>query len=335
MAGANQQTRHVRHHQANEADRTGKGHRRAHQQRSERDQAATGAGHIQAEVLRLAFAQRQHVEGRGQPLQREHADREQRHHRCHIGPVGACQRTHLPEHQRLQFAFAGNVGQEADQRRAERGHCDADQQQRGIATALARARQRVGQADRQRAANECGDRHQPTRRTGSAEHDGGHRTQRRALADANDARIGQGIAEQALQAGPGHRQRRADHRPQQRTRDAQLPDHGQVTTADRLRIKQTQLHAQRLQHFQWRQPQRTHGKRRQHRPQQCQQRHHQHHPPATAAPIRRTHAFGNAARALASASAPAPEPTLVYFSCTSGITQTRLACPAGVCFSVG
>ncbi|KAG1078534.1 hypothetical protein G6F40_016671 [Rhizopus arrhizus] len=54
MAGANQQTRHVRHHQANEADRTGKGHRRAHQQRTERDQAATGAGHIQAEVLRLA-----------------------------------------------------------------------------------------------------------------------------------------------------------------------------------------------------------------------------------------------------------------------------------------
>ena len=77
------------------------------------------------------------------------------------------------------------------------------------------------------------------------------------MGHADDARIGQRIAEQALQAGAGHRQRRPDDHRQQRTRHAQVPHHRDVALAQGAGVDQAQLVRDHVHHVARRNAQRS------------------------------------------------------------------------------
>ena len=187
----------------------------------------------------------------------------------------------------------------------------------------------MGQADRQRAADEGCHRHQPAGRTGSAENNGSHRTQRSTLADTDDAGVGQRIAKQALQA-PAIASDAPTIAPN-RARE-QLPDHGRsrlLTALGQAGPASPKAPASPPAAATATDPRRT-------TPALPQQR--QRTPPSTSSARE-----GRSAGLMPSAELPGPWPAPARPHqnprwCTSAALHppgTRLACPTGVCFSVG
>ena len=241
MRRAQQQAHDVRGDQADEAHRAGDRHARADGQGDLRHQPALQSFDIDADMARLALAQRQGVEQVRGRQQGGHGDREDQQRRHDRRPGDAAEAAHGPEDQGAQLLVVGDEHQHADAGRGQRIDGDAGEQQ-GADQGDAFARgQAVDDRGRYKAAAECRDRQQPGPEIGwddmhhpLAQHDHRHGRQRRTARHAEQAGIGQGIAEQALQGGTTGGQRRADAEGRQHARRADGVEHHRRGVVDRL-----------------------------------------------------------------------------------------------------
>ena len=115
-------------------------------------------------------------------------------------PVGARQAAHVPESQVAQLGVVGHESQQPDQAEGDRRDGHAGQQQARHARHA--PAHRIGAQRGQQAAGEGRRRGDPE--AAGRQHDGADRAQRAAGGDADQARLGQRIAEQRLHGGAGH-----------------------------------------------------------------------------------------------------------------------------------
>ncbi|MNF77761.1 hypothetical protein D3C84_599140 [compost metagenome] len=143
--------------------------------------------------------------------------------------TGAVETAQVPEGQGAQGRVVSQVGEQTDPGTGHGGHRHARQEHGGdvgLAIPTAEAIHHCGDqqatgkgAHRQQVRFDC--RWQPTHQ--AAADDGDGRTQCRAAGHADQARVGQGVAEQPLHGHPGQGQDRTDGDAEQTARQTNLP----------------------------------------------------------------------------------------------------------------
>ena len=168
-------------------------------------------------------AEAQQVERTRQPGEGRERHDDQRQRRDQRAVAADVEVAHQPAQDPERLGEVREVLDEQDQRREERVHRHAGQQQRvGRQAAVPGAcASEVDDGDGQERAGEAGQRRgrhaEPLRATG-AKVIGQHRAERRAGRDAERERRGERIAQQALEDDAGARERRADQRAGERSR---------------------------------------------------------------------------------------------------------------------
>ena len=172
-------------------------------------------------VLGGVGAEAEQVQRTRQPGERGERHDDERQRRDQRAVAADVEIAHQPAQDPERLGEVREVLHEQDQRREERVHRHAGQQQRvGRQAVMPGGRQEVDDGDGEQRAGEAGqrrDRHaEPLQRR--REGDGQHRAERRAGGDAERERRRERIAEQALEDDAGGSEGRADQRAGERSR---------------------------------------------------------------------------------------------------------------------
>ena len=227
-----EQPHQMRDDDADEADHAGHGHGGADAGSRRDDDQALGGFHVDAEVEGLRLAQQQAVERAHQPRQHQAGQQREGQDRHHFRPAGAGQAAEHPQREVAQLAVVAGKGDEPRERAAEGAERNAGKQQCAGRQLALPADDRHQQGGGGESAAEGGegqrvDAERPGPRGGQpvAQRDRRHGCQRGSRGDADQARIGQRIAEHALHHGAGDSQRRADEGTEQQPRQADVEEH--------------------------------------------------------------------------------------------------------------
>ena len=235
------QPQQVGHDDADEADPARDGDRRAGGGGDGQHGEVLGLLHGDAEMHRRGLAHGQPVERAAKGAGADQGQQDQRAGGDDLGPGGAGQRAHLPECQVAQLLVVGGVDEDARQRPGQRRQREARQQHGRHRGAAAMGGDAIEQHDREPASGEGGDGHEVHARDRldrggqrGAEYDGADRAKACAGADADDARIGQRVAEEPLKHGARDRQRRPHQQAQQGAGQADVEQHHAFELGQRL-----------------------------------------------------------------------------------------------------
>ena len=193
----------MRHDQADEADDAGHGRRRADAERRAGHHLEPRAAEIDAEAAGRVLAQRQRIERAAEQQQQGDAGQHERRRQPHLRQAAVGQRAHQPEHHLHRRERV--LRQVERQRDRARWRCSTRRGRRGSASPARRAL--PASATTASIATAAPTSAPSGKASASAcdkpEMDGQHGAQRRAARDADQARLGQRIAQIALQRRAG------------------------------------------------------------------------------------------------------------------------------------
>ncbi len=212
---------HMRYDQAHEADDPARCYRSADRKGDTDGHVAFQLFTIDTEIARFILAEQQDIQFLGIPNQQQRCRQDERGGHTECGPEGRAEATHGPERQGAQLGIVAQIGQEAGSGSAQRVDGNTGQQHIGDGKGFHLSGQPKNQQTGQQPADKGGDTQpvqaQRTRqRSGPDDHD--RNGQGRAAGNADQAGVGQRVAEQALQGRTGNGQGRADNAGQQHTR---------------------------------------------------------------------------------------------------------------------
>ena len=166
----------------------------------------------------FGFAQHQHVEPARDQRNRQQGQRNHRRDGRGLRPCRATERAEQPEGNVAQLPVVGDEHQKADAGIGDGRDGKTCQQEDGDRGAAVAAGDSIKQRGGEQRSHECGDRQQLQLQEAEArapcavgDHDGGGGRERAAAGDADQRRVGEGIAEQALHDGAGECEQTADH----------------------------------------------------------------------------------------------------------------------------
>ena len=225
VADPGEQSDRVRDDDPDEADEPGDRDRGRRPERRGDDEREPDAAHVDAEARRLVVAEIEDVHDA--PERDDHDDRhgDVRENQDDVRPAGA---RDVPEDPRVDLLERLRVLllHERLPRREERGHRDAgEDQRRRVALPPCRAADGVGEHHRDRSADERRDRkHALSAQPVGQVRDRDRRAEAGAGRDAEEVRIRERIAEDALVRRARDREHRADERREDDPRHADLPE---------------------------------------------------------------------------------------------------------------
>ena len=233
-----------------EADEPGDRDRGGRPERRRDDEGEPDPAHVDAEARRLVVTEVEDVDDA--PEREDHDDRDGdvRKDQDDVRPAGA---RDVPEDPRVDLLQRLRVLL-LDERlpgREERGHRDAgEDERRGVALAPCRAADGVGEHHGDRASDEGGDREHTLSAQPLGEiRDRDRRPEACAGGDAEEVRIGERVAEDALVRRAGEREHRADERGEDHARHADLPQDRLLGRRERRRdAGDVQARCGRLEH---------------------------------------------------------------------------------------
>ncbi|GMA32761.1 hypothetical protein GCM10025875_27530 [Litorihabitans aurantiacus] len=207
----------VRHHEPHERDDPGEGDGRAGGDGDQHDHADPQALDVEPDVPRGALAEREEVELPRHERRADDADHDQRCGDGDLHPARPVQRAELPEHDLLARLGVPQEGHERDDGTGDGVDRHPGQHQGDHLGAPVLPCGGVGEDRREQAPEERRERDAPLAHRRPAEHDHEARARGGARGDADDAGLGQRVAEDALhqhaadgEAGPDeHRERHA------------------------------------------------------------------------------------------------------------------------------
>ena len=223
----------MRHDQPDEADDPGHRHAAPHRQPDAEDQPAEHAARHHPERTRGGISQCQRIQSAGGLPQAGDTQQRQRGGEIDVGPAAIGQRAHQPGD---DLAHRKGIGGKADGKARQRPGkaCDHQARQREEGDPAGAARYQRQQRHGAPCADQREERQQ-VGRGGIAEPEARHRPQRRARRDAEQAGIGERIAQIALHGRPGRAQPCADRDRQHGARQPQLgKDHSGIGRARRV-----------------------------------------------------------------------------------------------------
>ena len=226
MRRAEHEPQHVRHDEADEADDAAHRHRGAGQHGRRREHRAAHPLDVDAEARRRLLAEEQQVEVARVPARRHRTHGHRRQAHPHVGPRAVVQPAHQPEDHLVGDLPVDDA--ERDEQGGDGGgqrpEGDAREQQGRDGGAPGAGGDGVDGGEGGQRPRE-GEQREPEHGGGrepADERDDG--AQRRALADADDAGLGQGVAEEPLHLRPRHREGAPHQRRDGHARRADEPD---------------------------------------------------------------------------------------------------------------
>ena len=209
-------------HQADEPDRAGHRGRRAHRQADPQHRQQPGPVEVHAEAERLGLAQRQRIDRPAQGREQGQADQDERRGQGDVIPALLRQRSQHPQPRLIGRVGAGGEVQRQGEERAHQAGDRRARQDQGQGPASAEGK---GQRAGRHGSGQAQQRGRQRKRRGQAKIDRDHRAQRRPAGHAQQAGLGQRVAQQALQHSAGQPQRRAHQDRQDGAGQPQLGQH--------------------------------------------------------------------------------------------------------------
>ncbi len=218
--------------ESDEADASAEGNGGADDGGGEEDEPTFDARDVNPEVDGFLFAEEEGVEGAGKAGQDEEGNEDEEEGGEEEFPVGTPEGAETPEGEGAEFLVGGDKGHEADNGTAESVDGDTDEEHGNEVDLTLRDGKAVDEEGHEDGSNHGGEGNgieaeglkEGGRQQSDTENDHEDSANGTAARDPDDARVGEGIAENALHGGTGHGKTAADEDGENDAGKADIPD---------------------------------------------------------------------------------------------------------------